>query len=108
MSAVSHDQGTWLPYAPRHYFRDAIPADPHHVDTLRARDLEIFTAHGEFCRHVVPNEFHTDAPLTAGTYVVVSFVDQKWRRAQGDRDGTPKPMGNTIRPRRRATGRRRG
>ena len=97
----------WMPYIPKLLYRDLAPvADPYHADDLRRRDLEIFVAHGTFCRRPIPNEFPRDAPLDDDTYVIVTFTGDVYRKRLGERDGVRRPA-TMIRPRRGATGRRR-
>ena len=99
-----------LPYIPKVIYRDiALPVDPHHATDLRARDLQVFNRFGTFYRRVVPGEFLRAYAVAPRAYVIVGFSNERWERHFGDRDGTYRPMGSTpIRPRRRATGRRRG
>jgi hypothetical protein len=104
------DEGEWMPYVPKLFYRDIAPVvDPYHADELRQRDIEISQSAGEiFCRRLIPGEFPSEykALIDHDTYVTVDFTGGRWRRVLAERDGAPKPMGRTIRPRRRATGRR--
>lgn len=88
---------TYLPRQP--FYRGIKPlADPYATSALEARDKEMTAAYGPvICRRPFPGEFTADyAPyLDDATYVVVDFLNGRWRRQLGE-DERP-----VIRPRRR-------